>query len=1815
MTDRLEGGSYEVIRQRLSTQGRSLADLAAQLNTRRQEAFGGTQLDVVGNERVRTDNNCVPVDIAAVGDHLLFGYNVFVGLKKTTSVDDVFSLQKVTGRDGDGELHFSRVEDAEATAFLHDEQFVKDFAELYQYYAATRLVRLVTTESKLLAVFRTGESVDDEKVFRWALDARGGATYLDSRGERDHLFPPPHDFVWTQTSRSDHILGRHSHVSVLDEVFVETIGGDLTIKVEDNTEDGLGIYREAVDDPNQSLDDAEIFYAKVGALILLRILPYKETTQRYFVFNTRTKTVVRADAIGTSCVELPEDHGVIFPGGYVLQTGDVKLFGEDHGGLHFERRIAAPNGEDALFVFVRRSDGLYVLLPYNLIRKEVANPIRAHGYSLFEDGTLTVFRAAEDEPARVHPMQVWATPYVSAEYHASAPQNGGELGRIGNADLVRGISDCHTLVRLVDETAPTREVYEGIVQQAERVTDAYYWLGDDVVGDLRTAVATLRQTAELIIDEFEKVQTLERQARKALKEATEETRMLLGGIRPRDFRSIDEFMGAMTSLRNQRGHLITLQETRYIDHDALAALEESVKESFEGVSQVCVEFLLAGEALTPLGGQIDALLEQVEAAKKVTEFAPLIEEQDRLAEGLDLLSEVIAGLQVDDATARAEILESIGEVFGHLNRVRAILQRRRKEIGAHEAKADFAAQFKLLGQSVQSAVALADTPEACDEALSRLMLQLEELEARFGEYDEYLPQLASKRDEIYSALEARKQTLLDERGRRVGNLQGAADRILNGLKRRSKTFKEADELNAFFASDAMVMKLRSIADELTELGDAVKAEELRGRLSAARTDALRGLRDRLDLFEDGDNVIKLGKHRFAVNTQPLELTMLPRDGVMTVHLTGTDFYEPIADERVAAFEDCWPQTVVSETADVYRAEYLAWTMLRDLPRAALTTEESLLATIREYTSERFEEGYERGVHDVDAEKILRAVVSLRQTAGLLRFDGRVRATAALFWAWWGDEDARARTARRARNLGRLRAALGHERPLAALADQVSVSVREWLETVGLTLTDGEVALAAEYLVEELTAEKPRFVVSANADALRATVRRELDDHAARDGFEADLEALASQPAERLALATAWFEAVAGDDDAALEAAVALLTEKDVSQEVSSATTSRDLSDLLGQHPRIAGGAMTVRLDELEGRLTAFVRDRVPRFQQWRAVRTEVLADQRERLRIDEFLPKVMSAFVRNKLINDVYLPLVGDNLAKQLGAAGEGRRTDQMGLLLLVSPPGYGKTTLMEYVANRLGLVFMKVNGPALGHDVHSLDPAEAPNATARQEVDKINLALEMGNNVMIYLDDIQHTHPELLQKFISLCDATRRIEGVWKGRTRTYDLRGKKVCVVMAGNPYTESGEKFQIPDMLANRADTYNLGEILSGNEGTFALSFIENALTSNAILQQVAARGLEDVYKLIRMADGEEVPTSDLGHDYSAVELGEIQAVLRRMRQIQRVVLQVNGQYIASAAQEDAYRTEPPFKLQGSYRNMNKMVEKLVPAMNDAEVSALLDDHYAGEAQTLTTGAEANLLKLAELRERLTEEQRERWDAIRKEFARRKMMGAGEDDPVARVTGVLSALEQRMEGIQEVLREGATGDLGSELHEVVKQLTLVREAIADPEPNDKLILTLTAMSKKLGGIGKVLMDSTDEERLDARIYGVSQEIAGVKQALDAATAGLGALNLLEWLAPEIGKVESEADVGRLQREVLLQAQEALRAGREGVLPPLGSRDKVLASTLPVIQELFVQISEATSESMTDVAWTELMDNLRNHVAVAVTRLARIDDTEEVA
>ncbi len=203
----------------------------------------------------------------------------------------------------------------------------------------------------------------------------------------------------------------------------------------------------------------------------------------------------------------------------------------------------------------------------------------------------------------------------------------------------------------------------------------------------------------------------------------------------------------------------------------------------------------------------------------------------------------------------------------------------------------------------------------------------------------------------------------------------------------------------------------------------------------------------------------------------------------------------------------------------------------------------------------------------------------------------------------------------------------------------------------------------------------------------------------------------------------------------------------------------EVGDLLGEHVRIKSSKLTLVLDDFIQRNEHHRSVVMPEYDKYLEKRTKLLQESKSQFRLSEFKPRPLTSFVRNMLISESYLPLIGDNFAKQLGTIGDSKRTDLMGMLLLVSPPGYGKTTLIEYVAHKLGLIFMKINGPSIGHQVTSLDPADAPDQNSAREIEKINLAFEMGNNVLLYLDDIQHTHPEFLQKFISLCDGTRRVE------------------------------------------------------------------------------------------------------------------------------------------------------------------------------------------------------------------------------------------------------------------------------------------------------------------------------------------------------------------------------------------------------------------------------------------------------------------------
>ncbi len=1623
----LEGGSYEVIRARLDQHAGVLRERLEALNADRQEVFGAIQTELLSTAHVGTAHNCVPRDIVSLGaGYYLLGYNIQFGLKQTTELQDVFALYRL-----DDQVAFHPVPLEEV---LGDGAFLEDFNTLFRFYRNTVFTKFMMIGPHLHMKMRIGKSEDDFKTFKWLPKGDGTLEYHGNRSDHECRYPEPVEFEWLRAHRDMQRHGEHPHVSIEDRVFVETVGGDLTVKIEDNTRSGQGIYAEPVTDADQTLDDAEIHYAILGPLIVMRILPYREELHRYLVYNEKTRTVHRLDGIGQSCVLLPEDQGILFADGYLLATGEVKTFQTGVSNLRFERRVTAGNGEDTLFVFYQRGSGHYVLFSYNVIAQTVGTPLVTHGFALDPEGRMICFQT-QDQPQKHHALQIWRTPYV-ADATVSVPAEKREslLFKVGNAELVRGMAEAREILVLLGKGDAYADVYLDLVQRSREVLDAYFWLKQDEARGLAEPLEQIHAAANAAIDEFDKVQRLKQATEQRTAEVTEATAKLLAAVRHAAPDDIRGYVKHLSELRMRRGEIIGLRELRYVDEPAVAELDRQVEEATDSVSARTVEFLLRDEALDPYKAAISAQREAIGKVAKTADADEVAKGLDQAGAELELLIDIVGNLRIDDATRTTAIIENISALYATLNAIRADLKNKRRELAQAEGVAQFGAQMKLLAQSVVNFLDLCDTAAKCDEYLTKVMVQVEELEGRFADFDEYVDELARKREEVYEAFEGRKQALLEQRNRRAGNLLKSAERILTGVRHRAGSLDEINAINGYFAGDLMIGKLRDIVSELRDLGDPVKADDLQTRLKTLQDETVRQLKDRKELFAGGRDVIRFGRHSFSVNTQPLELSIVPREGAMFYHLSGTGFFEPVEDEGFQATREAWDQEVVSENRNLYRAEWLAHRMLEENAPAAT------LADVHAFMGPRYAEGYVKGVHDEDALRLLQAIRPIHGSLGLLRHGPVVRALALVFWESFREtaEGARLRPLIEAHGAMRrsFERAARADHPLGRALREAMAAFHQTSGTIGLIAANAERDVdplldeASTYLFEQL-ADGGAVVASAEANEFTSEFKLALETRHALDGFRKVVDSLADDPERRFLVILDWMTGHLGPDAVSAadetpraawlaEAAAHWLRGGIEHRAVSEVQTEIRVEGLRGHHPRIGeGGNYRTDYHAFRDRLKRFERVTVPAFEAASRLKQRLVEARREDLRLEEFKPRVMSSFVRNKLINDVYLPLIGANLAKQIGTAGADTRTDRSGLLLLVSPPGYGKTTLMEYVANRLGLTFMKINGPALGHAVVSLDPTEAPNLSAREEIEKLNLALEMGDNVMIYVDDIQHTNPEFLQRFISLCDAQRKMEGVWKGKARTYDLRGKKVAVVMAGNPYTEGGGKFKIPDMLANRADTYNLGDILGGHLEAFKASYIENALTSNRILAKLSSRHQEDIYAIMRIVETGSREGVDFHGNYPPAEIEEMVAVTRHLYAVRETIFRVNQEYIRSAAQEDAYRTEPPFRLQGSYRNMNRIAEKVLPLMTPEEVRALVNDHYQNESQTLTQGAEANLLKFKEFESIATEAEKQRWADIKKEFMKRRLLGgAGEQDPVGRVVAQLSGFQDGLEAIREII-----------------------------------------------------------------------------------------------------------------------------------------------------------------------------------------------------
>ena len=153
----LEKGTYEIIKGRLQKGADDLKKRLIQLNILRKDTFGSIETELIANERITTINKCIPRDMIPFGNSFIFGYNVHIGLRTTTTVEDVFTL-------ADYKTHRFHKSDSK---ILSDKKFITEFENLYQYYRETQFSKFAEIGPFLYMIFQIGKKIEDVKVFKW----------------------------------------------------------------------------------------------------------------------------------------------------------------------------------------------------------------------------------------------------------------------------------------------------------------------------------------------------------------------------------------------------------------------------------------------------------------------------------------------------------------------------------------------------------------------------------------------------------------------------------------------------------------------------------------------------------------------------------------------------------------------------------------------------------------------------------------------------------------------------------------------------------------------------------------------------------------------------------------------------------------------------------------------------------------------------------------------------------------------------------------------------------------------------------------------------------------------------------------------------------------------------------------------------------------------------------------------------------------------------------------------------------------------------------------------------------------------------------------------------------------------------------------------------------------------------------------------------------------------------------------------------------------------------------------------------------------
>src|SRR5690606_9837196 len=403
-----------------------------------------------------------------------------------------------------------------------------------------------------------------------------------------------------------------------------------------------------------------------------------------------------------------------------------------------------------------------------------------------------------------------------------------------------------------------------------------------------------------------------------------------------------------------------------------------------------------------------------------------------------------------------------------------------------------------------------------------------------------------------------------------------------------------EDILSFFASDLMIDKIRQLVAELKSLNDVSKAENLENLLKKMQEDAQRILRDKTELYVDGQNIIALGKHKFSVNNQSLSLTLVNRNNELFYHLTGTSFYQKVQNTDLADYKDIWNQELLSENNTVYRAEYLAFKAFK----ATTYSDFDGSAFINQTVEQNYSEGYIKGVHNTDALAIYEALQSIDKKLGVLRYNVSTRSVAQLFWHHLPENDQQKLFTLIQSTHSVLKAFPSTQR-YQSVIDQIENDFEKWHTTVDQTLTDK--TSVAHYIFGSFSNYK-KFAISEFSDHLKQEFLRIVQEKRSLADFQADVQNEQFSLTDRYFLILNWLNAFI-DEHTDLEiyrkyideTAVVLLFSKDEYQLVFG-KDSVEITELKGNHSILEDGSFTLDYYDFISKLTDFTNNKVPRFE-------------------------------------------------------------------------------------------------------------------------------------------------------------------------------------------------------------------------------------------------------------------------------------------------------------------------------------------------------------------------------------------------------------------------------------------------------------------------------------------------------------------------------------------------------------------------------------------------------------------------------------------